>query len=762
MSSQEDLKAYTTGESDRKPITDQRYKSVSQTGFEKGDTSNSRNQYSNGNVQTSITASDMSQSTIPSSSYAAQRQPIDDAVTSAFRKTESSVSPELIHLITQNVLQQLQVHQTPSAPPVQPPQPSLRTDQTESFPSFQSSPTIDRATVYTPPSPNRPGEDSSDAESRFTMPHHPDLGVNSHGYKTSRHGNHSPLSRTSNEDAILSDSDTNALKQPNMRRSSADSEATVLEKHWGKLFDERGQGTQRLTQFLKGIANYLIEEVEPRHSLVITPDKMQRFYEVTSLEEHQEIYPWKFIFDDKTSSISRLLRDPGVQVEHHLVQTTPDARPDIPGLTPNGFAAWLMLLIQAHPDHEHERLSKILRLIAINHPDERKQRFPAALPRRLLPTSDDNSIVSRLSELMVTHCKVRIEGRHNSTATTLGSSIEPPQSPRKTDGPPAPTVEDVPDEGDFTQYQTRSPQRTSPRSQNDNQASDVPKAASVTSIEDDGDDTPTPQARPIERERKPYFAQPGGGKSYDVTSGDEREAKEADYEQNDLRRTKSVSASQRPGPPPPISVHQRGQAQLPNDMAELTHVRSAAESGESSPFRSRRYSTTPSQPHPFRRTRSNSTNVNESGKRYHPNQRSPSITKNGFDLQNPRATAAEVSYGGASYSTSASSSYPPPPPNNYQQPPNDRYVYSSRQQTYDPRMDSRYTGSQRERSRGRDVDAVPRASRSRHRSNAGAEGRAYHDESHRAPQQGYQNAPSQDASGAYQFPPSAYRDGKER
>lgn len=89
------------------------------------------------------------------------------------------------------------------------------------------------------------------------------------------------------------------------------------------------------------------------------------------------------IFDDRTSSISRIYRD--IEAEHHLVQDPQNLkeRPDIPGLTPRGFEKWYTIMIQANPDREFARLQKTVLDMPINNPDDRKERFPKELPRRL-------------------------------------------------------------------------------------------------------------------------------------------------------------------------------------------------------------------------------------------------------------------------------------------------------------------------------------------------------------------------------------------
>jgi len=86
-------------------------------------------------------------------------------------------------------------------------------------------------------------------------------------------------------------------------------EVSTLERIWGKLFED-GKPTKRLGQFLRGIAMHLvglitardpctyvanlffkIEDYPPGNTLVIVPDKLQKFYSDTSVS--WDTYPWQ-------------------------------------------------------------------------------------------------------------------------------------------------------------------------------------------------------------------------------------------------------------------------------------------------------------------------------------------------------------------------------------------------------------------------------------------------------------------------------------
>lgn len=187
-----------------------------------------------------------------------QQQPIDEAVTSAFNKTETSIDPELIAQITQNVINQLkssgiQESGTPvpqgarqfPPPPVQPVPLSPSTVS-------GSSPPMHTRNVYTPPSPQKNQEFSSRGSPQSqsaTYPAPPQspqerFTASSYDRRTS-----SPLSQAS---------DTSHHRPRGPLRLSTGQEETTLERIWGQLFDEDSHPTTRLGQFLRGLAVHIV------------------------------------------------------------------------------------------------------------------------------------------------------------------------------------------------------------------------------------------------------------------------------------------------------------------------------------------------------------------------------------------------------------------------------------------------------------------------------------------------------------------------
>ncbi|KAK3169913.1 hypothetical protein OEA41_009297 [Lepraria neglecta] len=153
-----------------------------------------------------------------------------------------------------------------------------------------------------------------------------------------------------------------------------------------------------------------VQDYESRHSIVITPAKMVRYYENVKLGN--ESYPWSTVFDEH-SSISRMYRDLGCQ--HYLVQERDDQRPDIAGLTTVGFERWVTLLIRAYPEEEHRRLQKAILDMPITNPDN-NERFPKEISRRLFPQCEDRGIRDHPERVPALHDTVF----HTSSADKQG------------------------------------------------------------------------------------------------------------------------------------------------------------------------------------------------------------------------------------------------------------------------------------------------------------------------------------------------------
>ncbi|EXJ90854.1 hypothetical protein A1O1_03959 [Capronia coronata CBS 617.96] len=512
------------------------------------------------------------------SKYQQAHQPINDAVTSAVNNSNATstaaISPELLQQITAqitaSVLQQLKPTDLP--PPLN--QSQTSGSHMDANSSAGESPPPDRSAVYTPPSPYRTSEDgglaqpspqsppySNQSFARATSPPHERRAASPLG-----RGGHPPESEVNQE---------RPSRPKGPKRISTGGDVTTLERVWGTLFDEQGQATERLGQFLRGVATHLIEDYEPKNSLVVTPTKLQRYYEETKLAN--EIYPWKVVFDDRTSSISRMFREIGAQ--HHLVQVKLTERPDIPGLTPQGFETWATLLLKAHPDQEFERLAKTALDMPISNPENRRERFPKELSRRLFPVHADVEIAEKLQKAMSTHCNVVLPLRQSSAAdpsTRASPPNQPSEQPSQKAAPRPP-----PEEQAFVNNAVKTspvlPQ-TGPGRQREAQTEASFDGSGAVTDQNPADHRAPP---PIERERQPYIAAPGAGKSHDINEksptapGFKPPPPPGPPLEVNTGRASSVNPSSRVNdnfrpPPTPVAIHQRPPP-APIDVPETRH-----------------------------------------------------------------------------------------------------------------------------------------------------------------------------------------------
>ncbi|KAK4963745.1 hypothetical protein LTR28_004469 [Elasticomyces elasticus] len=303
--------------------------------------------------------------------------------------------------------------------------------------------------------------------------------------------------------------------RPQLARVLTAVEETTLEKIWQPLFDPEGRPTPRLGQFLRGLAIHLIEDYEPRYSLVVTPTKMMKFLLEVGVPD--EKYPWTSIFGGRMSyaSISRLYRD--LRCQQHLVQAQTHDVPNIPGLTPAGFECWMTAMILAHPDVEFERMARAVLNMPISNADDPSERFPKQLSRRLFPKQDDLHMQQRLVAAISADPAVQLRN----------SNPVPPPPP-----PPPPSTQ--PPLSALLAERERNPYH----------------GPSFSSAVVDDDD-PLPPAIPIERERQPYTAKQGSGKIYSSDAGSSRSYEDtaSSRSYNDATTAADLPASFRCTPP---------------------------------------------------------------------------------------------------------------------------------------------------------------------------------------------------------------------
>jgi len=229
---------------------------------------------------------------------------------------------------------------------------------------------------------------------------------------------------------------------------------------------------------------------------------------------------------------------------HHLIphSATPYESPHLAALTPHGFASFMTLLIQACPDVEFQRLSATVRDWPVSNADDRKDRWPKELSRRLLPRSGSEherrllhdalrKVGIRVSTssypLPPPHPGAAVAAATGNYSSSAPSGFMPPPPPSS--APPA-----------HHQSSSRSHRR------NFAGPSASGREYQDTTLDNSSDESSVPSV-PIERERKPYVAKEGIGKVYGEP----------------LEHVKSASGTVHPtqAPPPQLNTRDRSTTQ---------------------------------------------------------------------------------------------------------------------------------------------------------------------------------------------------------
>ena len=147
-------------------------------------------------------------------------------------------------------------------------------------------------------------------------------------------------------------------------------------------------------------------------------------------------------------------------------------------------------MIDAHPDLEHARLQKAASHMPISNADDAWELFPTELPRRLLPRSCNLLAQQRCAAALAVDPMIKLQNY---------TSFPPPP-------PYSPMI---------------STSSTSAPEFKHGVSLEITKASSPRSF-DDSVKSRKPSPIIIERERKPYSAQPGRGKIHDEEHLSER------------------------------------------------------------------------------------------------------------------------------------------------------------------------------------------------------------------------------------------------
>ena len=200
--------------------------------------------------------------------------------------------------------------------------------------------------------------------------------------------------------------------------------------------------------------------------------------------------------------------------QHHLVQEKYDERPDIPGLTPVGFERWVTLLIQAHPHEEFERLQKAVLDMPICNPDDRKERFPKELSRRLFPGHEDRKVREKLEATISEHAAIEIPRRPGREEPPPPRHDSPTHKPSVAEQNYVPQSHRASVSFDLPPTNSSAPSTFIP-SQLERERKPYSNTPAESAIDDTNPPMPPPPSNPIERARQPYSALPGGGKQFE-------------------------------------------------------------------------------------------------------------------------------------------------------------------------------------------------------------------------------------------------------
>lgn len=180
-------------------------------------------------------------------------------------------------------------------------------------------------------------------------------------------------------------------------------------------------------------------------------------------------------------------------------------------------------MIQAYPNLEYERLSRAVLHMPISNADDAKERFPKELPRRLFPVQENLQAQQRCAAIL------SAEGVGPRRAPSF-----PPPPPMNQGSGSVPGLE-----------RERSPYAGQPNT--------FDERVMESDTEDD-----EPLTNPIERERKPYTAVPGGGKQYEDRGSISTQSDTSGPEHSARKRAQSTASQNQwvPSSNPPPNAQQ--------------------------------------------------------------------------------------------------------------------------------------------------------------------------------------------------------------
>ncbi|KAH8786344.1 hypothetical protein F5882DRAFT_239731, partial [Hyaloscypha sp. PMI_1271] len=152
-------------------------------------------------------------------------------------------------------------------------------------------------------------------------------------------------------------------------------------EYYGYLFEADKKPTKTLDAMLRGIARYIINNMEPKEERALTPAKLAAYYKKMGGN-----YDSLFI-EVPNPSISWIYASIGCQ--QTLQPGKDDFNPPcIPALTERGFVRWQSIEILLGPEEHVEFIQNTIDNHNIKHPDTGED-FPVGLPKESFPFEAD-------------------------------------------------------------------------------------------------------------------------------------------------------------------------------------------------------------------------------------------------------------------------------------------------------------------------------------------------------------------------------------
>ncbi|KAH0543570.1 hypothetical protein FGG08_002131 [Glutinoglossum americanum] len=191
--------------------------------------------------------------------------------------------------------------------------------------------------------------------------------------------------------------------------------------YWGHMI-RPNRGPSDLFDFLlRGIANYVIDNIDPKQVNHLTPEKLAAFYKSVG-GNYDELF-----LETPNSSLSFLYQALGCAHSFEQPVLEHFSPPSIPALAHAGFVRWQTIQLLLDPNEQVPFLQEAVRKFDILHPATGGI-FPKVLPREAFPEQPDEEMTRW----------------YNSVAEKLEREAQSEQEGSQTEQPPREHTRDVP------------------------------------------------------------------------------------------------------------------------------------------------------------------------------------------------------------------------------------------------------------------------------------------------------------------------------